>query len=43
MERVEEEVNSSDLSDDEKSKILWKITDIKEDGEFRDLVKLAEL
>ena len=43
VDKIEAEVNDSDLLDDEKSGILWKITDIKEDGEFRDLVKLAEI
>jgi hypothetical protein len=43
VDKIENEVNDSNLPDEEKSGILWKITGIKEDGEFRDLVKLAEI
>lgn len=43
IDKIENEVNASSLDDDSKSGILWKIAGIKEDGEFRDLVKLAEI
>lgn len=43
VNKIEDEVYDSHLSEDQKSKILWKITAIKEDGEFQDLVKVAEL